>query len=90
MAELVAVEGKTFAEGETVWIDGKHFIRCTFAGSVLGYAAKGDFRFTDCMVKVGGVTLEGLASSTVDFLLRCGLTDLLQITDMPVDSFNSH
>lgn len=77
MSDLVAVHGKTFGRGEVVWLDGKHFVGCRFDGCIVGYAATGDFRFTGSEVlKIAGVELDGLASTTVDVLLRSGVVDL--------------
>jgi hypothetical protein len=65
------IEKKTF-NGETMGIDGKHFVRCTLNKCVLIYAG-GDFSYTESQINDCQIRLDGPALRTANLLAVFGM-----------------
>ena len=65
------IERKTFT-GETLGVDGKHFIRCKLIKCVLIYGG-GDFSFTDTEMTECQFRLDGPAQRTANLLGSMGI-----------------
>jgi hypothetical protein len=78
MSTLKIVEGITFVAGHEVSVDGKEFIRCRVHGCILAYAG-GEYRFTECEVRPGGLAFSGAASATLAFASQHGATGIKKL-----------
>ncbi len=65
------IERKTF-NGETMAIDGKHFIRCKLNNCVLIYAG-GDFSYTETQMNECQIRLDGPALRTANLMASFGI-----------------
>jgi hypothetical protein len=65
------IERKTF-NGETMGLDGKHFIQCVLDKCVLIYAG-GDFSSTDSQMNECQIRLDGPALRTAGFMASLGI-----------------
>lgn len=64
---LELIESRTFAEGESISVDGKCFIKCNFVECTILFGGT-EFEFDDCGFDHPKIQLVGCAQQTAKFI----------------------